>query len=78
MQKEEKTLGSTCNYYNVRNMFVLKERESEFTAFRASNSLLKDCSVRQLIPSGNYLIYTFNITSPEQRAEIEKVESDWL
>lgn len=78
MQKEEKALCNSSNSYNVQNMYVRKDRICDFIDFRINNAWLKDCSIRQLIPSGKYFIYTFNITISEQRAEIKKNQKDWL
>lgn len=70
-------MDNVCNGYNVQNMYVSKDRIIEFLDFRIDNPLLSKCTIRQLIPSGNYIIFTFDIDVPEQRAEIKKIQDDW-
>lgn len=76
MHKEEKTLSNTCNTFNVQNLFVSKDKASDFFGFYYKE--LEDIDILRLIPSGNYYIITFDIDSSEQRDLLKEHENDWL
>lgn len=57
---------------------VAKEKSSDFIEERINNSILKDCHVERVLPSGNYYIYTFRIDFPEQREELKRIQDNWI
>ena len=63
---------------NIRNMIISRDKTSEFLDKLRENKILKDCSILRVIPSGNYHIFTFQITFPEEKEEIKRIEDDWI
>ncbi|NLC88066.1 MAG: hypothetical protein GX682_04755 [Clostridiaceae bacterium] len=64
--------------YSVRNTMVSKEKSSEFLEELSNNTILQDCAILRVLPSGNYLIFTFKIDLPEQREELKRIADDWI
>ena len=68
---------SNCNY-QVRNITVLKEKNSDFLEFLNETPELSKCPILRIIPSGKYYIYTLdNIQEPE-RIIIRDHQDDWI
>ncbi len=78
MNKEEKVLASNLSNYNVRNLMVNKEKNSEFLDEFHQNEKLQDCNIARVLNSGHYYIYTFEISSNEQREELKRIQDDWI
>lgn len=64
--------------YAVRNVMVLKEKMSDFMEAIHNNTVLKNCNIMRILPSGNYYIYTFEITSIEQKKEFKRIQDEWI
>ena len=57
---------------------VAKDKVSDFIDMYHENEILNKCNILRVLPSGNYHIYTFKITLPEQKEEIKKIQDDWI
>ncbi len=78
MHKEEKNLSANLSNYNVRNLMVNKEKNSDFLDEFHENEKCRDCKILRVLVSGNYYIYTFEISSAEQREELKRIQDDWI
>ncbi len=57
---------------------VNKEKNSEFLDEFHQNEKLKNCKILRVLESGNYYIYTFEISNDEQREELKRIQDDWI
>lgn len=57
---------------------VNTDKLSEFIDIIHENEILKDCNISRMFKSGNYYILTFDITQPEQREELKRIQDDWI
>ena len=65
--------------YNVRNILVAKEKNSDFLEFYKSNELLRHCPFyREPFISGPYYIYTLDNVHDAERDEIRNHQDEWI
>lgn len=71
---KEKEIG----YDDVYHLTVLKEKRSDFMEAFNKNTVLNDCAIMRILPSGNYYIFSFETTSTEQRDEFDRIQDEWI
>lgn len=59
-------------------MMVHKEKSSDFIEELRNNTVLQNCHIMRILPSGNYYIYTFQIDFPEQKEELKRIQDTWI
>lgn len=95
MATDSNNLGNDKNFvnykttYHVRNVMVLKEKNSEFLdllieihfidSVSPDGKLIKGkCPIIRCVESGNYFIYTFDNIKDKERQLIKSFEADWI
>lgn len=64
--------------YNVRNVTVLKENNSDFLEFLNETPELSKCPILRIIHSGKYYIYTLDNIQESERTIIRNKQDDWI
>lgn len=65
--------------FNVRNILVNKDKNSDFLEFYRQNELLQKCPFyRPPIISGPYYIYTLDNVDEDVRKIIRSKQDDWI
>ena len=62
---------------SIRNMYVLKEKLSEFSDLLDTDPILNHPKTLRILSSGNYYIFTFDVTA-EQKKRIKEIQDDWI
>ena len=57
---------------------VNKEKNSEFLDAFHENEKFQNCKILRVLDSGNYYIYTFEMSNDEQREELKKIQDNWI
>lgn len=63
---------------NIRNLFVNKAKNSDFLEALRGNILI-EASIKRIIGSGNYYIYSLDIGDSEELSnKIEEIQDKWM
>ena len=76
-------MGEKLYNANVRNLFCNKEKNSEFLGAIKEHEALKNLRIKQILDSGAYFIYTFeldekNALALKQKEALKAIESNWI
>ena len=67
------------NNYNVRNILVNKDKNSDFLEFYRNDETLSKCPLfREPFQSGKYYIYTLDKVHETERQIIRDHQDDWM
>ena len=74
-----KTAAKTGNDYNVRNILVNKDKNSDFLEFYRNNKTLSHCPFfREPFVSGPFYIYTLDNVHETERQIIREHQDEWV
>lgn len=70
--------GNVEMIYNLQNIIVSKEKNSEFLHYFGNTPVLSDCIVNRVLDSGNYDIYYLDNVYDDQKNELRGNAKLWL
>ena len=70
-------MATQCTEYNIRNIFVSKDKNSDFLEFYRTNEVLLKCPIVRIMPSGNFFIYTLDNVHENERSLIKAYQDEW-
>ena len=77
MSNHQKKKGN--GNYNVRNILVSKDKNSDFLEFYTNNELLGQCPFfREPFISGPYYVYTLDNVHEPEREIIRENQDEWI
>lgn len=70
--------GNVEMIYNLQNIIVSKEKNSDFLHYFGNTPVLNECIVNRVLDSGNYDIYYLDNVYEDQKNELRGNAKQWL
>lgn len=70
--------GNVEMIYNLQNIIVSKEKNSDFLHYFGNTPVLNECIVNRVLDSGNYDIYYLDNVFEDQKNELRGNAKLWL
>lgn len=70
--------GGVEMIYNLQNIIVSKDKNSDFLQYFGNTPVLNECIVNRVLDSGNYDIYYLDNVYEDQKNELRGNAKQWL